>query len=169
MLHKRTGELPDDGEVFVASVVGTSKTKGSLKNVARKGQKPHLAEQVAGSTAWKDKMKKAFQRLVRAGDGSNPALALPGYPYNESVVVYATFVFEKPATFKGEFPNTMTFGDTDKLQRNLGDALQQSGVLREDSRIIEWHAVKRFKETWEPHPCVYVRIIDARTHYARQG
>lgn len=166
MLHKRTGELPNDGEVFVASVVGISKTKGSLRNVARKGQKAHLVEQVAGSTEWKDKMKKAFQRLVRLGDGSNPALALPGYPYNGAVVVYATFVFEKPATFDGEFPSTMTFGDTDKLQRNLGDALQQSGVLREDSRIIEWHAEKRFLRAGEVLPGVIVRIVDARIAYA---
>lgn len=161
MLDRRTGIIPEDGLVFSAEVSGMSKSKGSLKNVARRGQKAHLVEQVEGSEEWKKTMIKAFHRLVRLGDGTNPALTLPGYPFDDAVMVSAVFTFEKPLASVLEMPSTKTYYDLDKLQRNLGDALQDGHVLKEDSRIVEWHSRKVFVKPGE-FVGVSVMVIDAR-------
>lgn len=162
MLHRRTGALPEDGVILRAYIPGIPKSKGSLKNVARRGQKAHLVEQVEGSEEWKKKMIDTFHRFVRAGDGRNPALTFPGYPYDEAVTVYALFTFEKPANCTLVYPSTKTYYDLDKLQRNVGDALEQGHVLSEDSRIVEWYPKKRFAD---PGGFIGVSLIvfDTRT------
>lgn len=64
-------------------------------------------------------------------------------PLDEPVKVYATFFIPRPGRPKfSRYPATPF--DLDKLQRALGDALQQSGVLKDDSRIVTWIAHKRF-------------------------
>ena len=42
-----------------------------------------------------------------------------------------------------------TKSDTDKLIRSIGDSIQQSGLVRDDSQIIKWVASKRYCETGE--------------------
>ena len=42
-----------------------------------------------------------------------------------------------------------TKSDTDKLIRSIGDSIQQSGLVRDDSQIIHWAASKRYCETGE--------------------
>ena len=42
-----------------------------------------------------------------------------------------------------------TKSDTDKLIRSIGDSIQQSGLVRDDSQIIKWIASKRYCETGE--------------------
>ena len=85
------------------------------------------------------------------------------------VQVRVTFFFQRPAahygTRKGEkylkegAPRyKMTAPDCDKLCRNLGDALQQSGVLRDDAQIVVWYAQKVYDD--RPHMFVEVIPID---------
>jgi Holliday junction resolvase RusA-like endonuclease len=73
------------------------------------------------------------------------------------VVVSVTFTFERLkshyGTKKGEryLKPTAPFykhtaPDTDKLQRALGDALVNGGVLRDDDLIVVWHARKVWGE-----------------------
>ena len=47
-----------------------------------------------------------------------------------------------------------TAPDLDKLCRALGDALTQSGVLRDDALIVEWVARKQ----WARKPDTWLRI-----------
>lgn len=64
-------------------------------------------------------------------------------PIDEPVRVYVTFWIERPMRPKfKDYPATPF--DLDKLQRGVGDALQQSGLLKDDSRIVTWVAKKRW-------------------------
>jgi hypothetical protein len=40
------------------------------------------------------------------------------------------------------FPVSGDFGDLDKLCRNLGDALEQSGLIANDRQIASWDSLK---------------------------
>lgn len=54
------------------------------------------------------------------------------------VAVTATFHMPKPKTTKyPDYPAGTP--DLDKLQRALGDALTESGIVKDDARIVRWH------------------------------
>lgn len=64
-------------------------------------------------------------------------------PFDLPVCVHATFWIERPGKPKfADYPATPF--DLDKLCRGVGDALQQSGLLKDDSRIVDWVAKKRW-------------------------
>ena len=71
------------------------------------------------------------------------------------VLVRASFLFTRPKSHygtlkgqpyvKGNAPSfKMSDPDLDKLQRSLGDALAQGGVLKDDNLIVRWDTVKRY-------------------------
>ena len=71
------------------------------------------------------------------------------------VLVRASFLFTRPKAHygtlkgqpyvKGNAPEYKTSDpDLDKLQRSLGDALAQGGVLQDDNLIVRWDTVKRY-------------------------
>lgn len=83
------------------------------------------------------------------------------------VGVEVTFVYQRPKghygsgshaeTIKATAPLYKTSApDLDKLQRAVGDALTQAGVLRDDSLIVEWSAVK----IWGELPGVDLIVMD---------
>jgi Holliday junction resolvase RusA-like endonuclease len=67
-------------------------------------------------------------------------------PYAGPVAVEAVFYFARTIGASGEvwpshdtpYPVSDDIGDTDKLQRNLGDALEQSGLIANDRNIVKW-------------------------------
>ena len=66
-------------------------------------------------------------------------------PLDWPVRVSVTFWILRPNKPKfRDYPATPF--DLDKLQRAVGDALQQSGLLKDDSRIVTWNAKKRFTD-----------------------
>lgn len=67
-----------------------------------------------------------------------------GEPIDQPVSVKVVFVLPRPK--RPRFPVPATSPDADKLMRAVGDALEQSGVLRNDSRIIHWDAKKIYAE-----------------------
>lgn len=80
--------------------------------------------------------------------------------YTGPVLVRATFMYRRPAAHYGTGRNALilkpsapTFKasapDLDKLQRALGDALTQAGVLRDDCLIVGWHTRKLWGEAGE--------------------
>lgn len=86
-------------------------------------------------------------QIVRDGL-QNTLLAVP-------VLVRASFLFTRPKShygtikgqpyLKGNAPEYKTSDpDLDKLQRSLGDALAQGGVLLDDNLIVRWDTVKRY-------------------------
>lgn len=60
------------------------------------------------------------------------------------VIVRADFFLPKPKRPRFLVPATPP--DTDKLMRALGDGLEKSGLLANDSRIVQWVATKHYGE-----------------------
>ena len=84
--------------------------------------------------------------------------AWAGEPILHGVHVTARFVFARPKShyrtgrnshlLRDDAPAFKTSApDLDKLQRALGDALTQAGVLRDDALIAQWTAVKLYGPT----------------------
>jgi len=73
---------------------------------------------------------------------------------NIAAIVKATYHVKRPQSHydkNGEvkkkapiFPAKRTGGDLDKLQRATGDAIEISGLIKDDAQIIQWVAGKRF-------------------------
>ena len=89
-------------------------------------------------------------------------------PITEPVSLDVAFDFARPASHYGTGRNAgvlkdsapsakATAPDLDKLCRALGDALTQSGVLRDDALIVEWVARKQ----WARKPDAWLRITSA--------
>ena len=92
-----------------------------------------------------------------------------GWNDSLAVEVTVTFKFQRPQSHFGSGRNAhkllpsapkekTTASDTDKLIRAVGDAIEQSGILRNDSYIVYWNAGKRYVYTGED-PGMDLRII----------
>lgn len=90
--------------------------------------------------AWRLKVAKAAQEAAREA-GWEPR-------YDGPVVVNAAFMLPRPKSAKKRLmPHVKP--DLDKLIRAVGDALapyKQPGVLKDDSRIVTWHASKHYDD-----------------------
>ena len=75
-------------------------------------------------------------------------------PIDAPVKVTAEFVMPRPKRLVNPYPYQ---GDLDKMQRGIGDALEQSGVLANDSRIVAWVATKRYAQPDE-QPGAHIHI-----------
>ena len=75
-------------------------------------------------------------------------------PIDAPTKVVAEFVMPRPKRIVNPYPYQ---GDLDKLQRCMGDAMEQSGVLTNDSRIIHWIATKRYAKPDE-QPGAHIHI-----------
>lgn len=65
-------------------------------------------------------------------------------PFDGPLVVDVTFWVTRPQ--KPKFGLPAVPADLDKYQRSLGDAMTQSGLIKDDARITTWHARKRYAE-----------------------
>ena len=90
-------------------------------------------------------------------------------PITDPVRVGVRFIYARPKSHygtgrnagivKASAPHYKTSApDLDKLQRALGDALTQAGILRDDALIVEWTAVKLYGPT--PLTALTVTTID---------
>ncbi|WP_181272797.1 RusA family crossover junction endodeoxyribonuclease [Brevibacterium oceani] len=111
-------------------VPGDPKAQGSLRHVGN-GRMVHGK----GMVAWRKHMTSVFEQWAGTWFGGWEAL-------DEPVEVHATFFLPRPK--KPRLDNAATGLDLDKLQRCAGDALEQSGVLRNDARIVRWRAEKHW-------------------------
>mgnify|MGYP003123089707 CR=1 FL=1 len=101
---------------------------------------------------------------------SEIAAATPiGWDASKAVEVTATFKYQRPKSHYGTGRNSkrlldsapkekITTPDLDKLVRAVGDAIQQSGILRSDGQIVYWNAGKRYVYDGEL-PGLDLRII----------
>lgn len=122
-------------------VPGTPVTEGSTKYVGHRGARPVLLhDNHAALKAWRDKISDVAVLYARQAGWTTPL--------DEPVCVAVTFRLPKPKrpAFDKE---AATKPDLDKLQRAVGDALGKR-LLREDSRIVGWHAEKRYVDTQHP-------------------
>lgn len=136
-------------ELISLFVPGRPRTKGSMKCLG--GRSHNMVEQVTESKPWRDKIQRAIVREVRqrlAAEG--PLLDVP-LPYTGAVIVSAAFSYERPATGVGvdlPYPTieagVNANGDVDKLFRNLLDALQGSGLIKNDAQVVQGLPSKRW-------------------------
>lgn len=149
-------------------VDGRARTKGSLRAYCRKDRRHtvHLEEETKDSSLWRRRVAHACQKNQLAAWGK-----LLGYagPVEVRLAVYfpRTLSRAKDAaegaiipSHDTPFPTAIDLGDTDKLQRNTGDALEDSRLILDDSQITDWMASKR----WAPDgvaPYVEVMVLEA--------
>lgn len=105
-------------------VEGEPRAQGSMKHVGN-GRMVHDPKMVK----WRDRVAECLKTASRIQIG-------PFEPIDEPVEVAVKFWLPRPK--KPRLENAATGLDLDKLQRCIGDALEQSGVLRNDARIVKW-------------------------------
>lgn len=135
-----TEDLP---QVLLRTYVpGRPRTKGSLNAYCSKGPTHKLIwkEQVVEGPAWRKKVAVQVQREARAAYGLAP-LKLE-IPVELRVVYFFRREDEDMPTLPR--PTAITVGDLDKLDRNIGDALTSSGLIKDDKYIVRIMSEKRW-------------------------
>lgn len=121
-------------ETITIVAYGVPKPKGSLKHIGN----GRLVEQVEGSGGWRKSVADAARKAMRGG--------VPGYyqlkrePLDGPVCVEITATFFKPKSApktRESWPCTRATGDSDKIARNVLDAIVDGRVLVDDSRVVD--------------------------------
>lgn len=149
------------GAYWKFEVPGKPRPKGSLSCLgAGRGRKHNMIEDVAGSKPW----KLAIVREVRKAFGIEPIKignVVKGFepaPAEGCFLVTVVFRFDQEGRALAAPTVANDHGDLDKLCRNLGDALEQAGLIRNDSMITGWSAIKRWCAEGE-QPGITVEVI----------
>lgn len=124
---------------LTCTIPGRPEQQGSKRNLGRHSieANPNLAPWRADAI-WR--LQKAMQEQMVV-------------QFTGPVEVVATFVYARPRSHYGTGKNAgkvkagapmwkTSAADLDHLQRALGDALTQAGVLRDDALIVHWDARK---------------------------
>lgn len=124
---------------LTCTIPGRPEQQGSKRNLGRHSieANPNLAPWRADAI-WR--LQKAMQEQMVV-------------QFTGPVEVVATFVYARPRSHYGTGKNAgkvkpgapmwkTSAADLDKLQRAVGDALTQAGVLRDDALIVHWSARK---------------------------
>lgn len=139
---------------FSFFVPGEPVTEGSTRAFAS-GQRVVVTHDRGHElTAWRLKVAHAAEKAAKE-TGWGPR-------YDGPVSVTAAFLLPRPKSVPKSRVWPHTKPDLDKLQRAIGDALapyKRPGVLKDDSRIIGWHATKQYS----PKPAMVGVIITVST------
>jgi len=142
---------------FHFNVTGKPVTKGSLKNVARRGQRPRLVEANKGADEWRQKIGWVARKFAAEIPQYAPVLAelkvmvpRPRHHYRDDGAI-------KPQ-YREHLPSKRSGGDLDKHCRMLLDALQDVGVIGDDAQVTDLVARKRFADGT---PGIYVAVAPA--------
>ena len=129
-------------------ITGTPKAQGSMRHVGN-GRLIHGK----GMIEWRNHIEATLKQWAGTWFGG-------WVPLDEPVEVHAKFYLQRPK--KPRLEHAATGLDLDKLQRCVGDALERSGVLKNDARIIRWRAEKHWTHDIEGHdghePGVRVKV-----------
>ena len=123
--------------LFDLFVEGTPKAQGSLRHVGN-GRLIHGK----GMVAWRNHVQFMLEQWTGTWFGG-------WEPLDEPVEVHATFYLQRPK--KPRLDHAATGLDLDKTTRLVGDALEKSGVLKNDARIVKWRAEKHWTHDIEGH------------------
>ena len=128
-------------KIISVDVVGVPVAQGSIKRTP------------FGVAYSNDKELKSWRHSVIC---ELVAAKTEGWEIDCAFAVSCEFRFMRPKAHfgkKGLRPSAprykTTKSDTDKLIRSIGDSIQQSGLVRDDSQIIKWIASKRYCEPGE--------------------
>ncbi len=139
---------------FSFFVPGEPITEGSTRAFASGQRVVVTHDRGASLTAWRLAVKDAALKAAREA-GWEPR-------YDGPVAVNVAFFLPRPKSAKKRlWPHVKP--DLDKLIRAVGDALapyKQPGVLRDDSRIVTWHATKDYADAYKPGALIYVSRVD---------
>ena len=116
--------------LFDLFIDGTPRAQGSLRHVGN-GRLVHGK----GMVVWRNHVQFMLEQWTGTWFGG-------WVPLDEPVEVHAKFYLQRPK--KPRLDHAATGLDLDKLQRCVGDALERSGVLKNDARIIRWRAEKHW-------------------------
>lgn len=150
-------------ESFSFFVPGEPITEGSVRTFTS-GQRTIVTH---------DRGRKLEWWRIRVAHAAEKAAKRAGWEprHDGPVEVWAEFRLPRPKSAPKSRKHAQTKPDLDKLQRAIGDALapyKRSGVLRDDSRIMGWSAVKRYAD--DAHPTgVMVRVSKAKDHVTGQS
>ena len=170
--------------IWTFEVIGKPRPKGSM--VCQGGRQHHMVEDNPASKPWKLEMIRAIRqqldiRPVKAGNriiGWEKEADDPHVyswerwePYAGPVWVYAKCNFKRKIGADGEIiemhrggiENATDIGDTDKLYRNIGDALEQSGLLANDRQNLRWPGEGKRWCVADEQPGVIVKVV-SRDH-----
>lgn len=132
-------------DVFVA---GRPRTKGSMKPIVNWAtQKVHMEEQVKESKPWRIRMVNEVMKRIASECGvamSPEGWALAGLPWVGPVSVGLEFVFPREVRDVAVWPIAIRYGDSDKLTRNVLDALTDAKVYGDDSQVVALNVIKWF-------------------------
>ncbi len=156
------GELPQKAHVEYGSVVmlpGGSVSVVVLGQPAPQGSK--IVSQYGGmkeSNVRTEGWRKAIAKVCKEG------LPADFTPLDEALTAEFWFFFDPPkAAEKGDLPTTRATYDGDKLQRAMCDGLQDGGVIKDDARIVDFHAYKRYVWPGEGEARAVVIVSPHRT------
>ena len=134
------------------TVPGTPVPQGSPK-IGRRGPKAVLLLDSAKLAVWRERV--TFEARSAARRSGLPKIK--GCYFDEPMVVHARFYFAAPK--RQRWPGIhATKPDLDKLQRAIGDALEDAKIVSNDSRICAWPAVPG-KMYGEPRAEIYVWTV----------
>ena len=135
------------------TVTGRARTKGSLDPVRRSDGSTYMRENNPQSKPWRAKVARACREYQLAEFGALRRFEGP-------VEVRCVFFLPRTESVNGglvltsatEWPTSIVTGDTDKLLRNVGDALLMpqrkadapvtSALIMDDSQIVSWFGLK---------------------------
>jgi hypothetical protein len=149
-----------------AWVGGRARTKGSLDHIGH----GRMRENIAGSKAWRSTV---VETVVRTLGGSFGPGGPSGWweaadgPLAASLTVYLSRPASGPMA-SAPYPTSIRTGDLDKLQRNVGDALTDTGVIADDSLIAHWSAWKLWATTGQQVGAL-IRVWDLSEPQALTG
>lgn len=129
-------------------VAGHPRTKGSMKVITPRGKKPIMIEEVTHSKPWRTRIRSEIFAQCPDTRGTIPKVTAV---YAGPVEVRVTFLYERKVTEKTgavwpshdqPWPISPDLGDLDKLTRNLLDAMQDAGVIVNDSQVVALRCCK---------------------------
>ena len=140
--------------MFQLFVAGDPRPQGSKKAFNR-GKHIVLVEANKDLPAWREHMKKSFELKFMEFDTR----------FETAISVSLTFWLKRPKSVKRQYA-TGTY-DLDKLTRSCFDSLQQSGVIQNDSNVVDLTARKLYDDLHESG--VLVTIVPFDNEIITQG
>ena len=116
--------------LFELYITGTPKAQGSMRHVGN-GRLIHGK----GMVAWRNHVQFMLKQWTGTWFGGWKPLDEP---------VEASVAFYLPRPKKPRLEHAATGLDLDKTTRLVGDALEKSGVLKNDARVVKWRAEKHW-------------------------
>lgn len=151
--------LTGDDRIVLPRIVvpGTPIGKGSMKCVGQRGPKKHVLvdDKQKLLEPWQDKIAAtARQLLARYGQILRP------------LSIRATITVARPKSITlamRQWPTSRGDGDKDKYERAINDALERSGLIKNDAQVVHSDIWKAYPDTPDcpdrlDEPGVVIRI-----------